>query len=490
MNSFNFQNNSIFFNKKRSRNGSQKQIFLKNLKINDTSKQMSYNKKFVKEKSMSNIKSINHKNIFKKISLINNKENKKAVNTKSILPLLNSDLKQKRNHLLNYDSIINVKKMNQFKEYNTKYLYLEYKKENSENELDNETKYIEIDPQQIILSLTEYPKIKQIFKNLTKKINKSNINSDSKINIDKILNNLEQRRKNKLSNNTKLDNTNSSIYYKNDFNNNSMLYLSEIEHKDNYSIQDLFLLDIINKVIKSSIFSDDKKKSIINEEFMLKEYKTQIKELKRFFDEKINDNKYSKLFSIMKERTKEENSQKEINSRGKIFHNDILSEYINNELIHKNEKDEELLSENSKIKNTKVFNRTLGKIYEKNDRYLSNLSNNIDKKIRIIFNSRPKRNIYNFDIGPKINIINFDELLNKTRRKKLDKKDGNINLYENIFKKRLEFNKNKITFKNIMIEEKTKLLKNKTNLFISQNSKYYSRNINNRKFNRKNPRKI
>ena len=485
MNSFNFQNNSIFFNKKRSRNGSQKQIFLKNLKINDTSKQMSYNKKFVKEKSMSNIKSINHKNIFKKISLINNKENKKAVNTKSILPLLNSDLKQKRNHLLNYDSIINVKKMNQFKEYNSKYLYLEYKKENSENELDNETKYIEIDPQQIILSLTEYPKIKQIFKNLTKKINKSNINSDSKINIDKILNNLEQRRKNKLSNNTKLDNTNSSIYYKNDFNNNSMLYLSEIEHKDNYSIQDLFLLDIINKVIKSSIFSDDKKKSIINEEFMLKEYKTQIKELKRFFDEKINDNKYSKLFSIMKERTKEENSQKEINSRGKIFHNDILSEYINNELIHKNEKDEELLSENSKIKNTKVFNRTLGKIYEKNDRYLSNLSNNIDKKIRIIFNSRPKRNIYNFDIGPKINIINFDELLNKTRRKKLDKKDGNINLYENIFKKRLEFNKNKITFKNIMIEEKTKLLKNKTNLFISQNSKYYSRNINNRKFNRK-----
>ena len=485
MNSFNFQNNSIFFNKKRSRNGSQKQIFLKNLKINDTSKQMSYNKKFVKEKSMSNIKSINHKNIFKKISLIKNKENKKAVNTKSILPLLNSDLKQKRNPLLNYDSIINVKKMNQFKEYNTKYLYLEYKKENSENELDNETKYIEIDPQQIILSLTEYPKIKQIFKNLTKKINKSNINSDSKINIDKILNNLEQRRKNKLSNNTKLDNTNSSIYYKNDFNNNSMLYLSEIEHKDNYSIQDLFLLDIINKVIKSSIFSDDKKKSIINEEFMLKEYKTQIKELKRFFDEKINDNKYSNLFSIMKERTKEENSQKEINSRGKIFHNDILSEYINNELIHKNEKDEELLSENSKIKNTKVFNRTLGKIYEKNDRYLSNLSNNIDKKIRIIFNSRPKRNIYNFDIGPKINIINFDELLNKTRRKKLDKKDGNINLYENIFKKRLEFNKNKITFKNIMIEEKTKLLKNKTNLFISQNSKYYSRNINNRKFNRK-----
>ena len=118
MNSFNFQNNSIFFNKKRSRNGSQKQIFLKNLKINDTSKQMSYNKKFVKEKSMSNIKSINHKNIFKKISLINNKENKKAVNTKSILPLLNSDLKQKRNPLLNYDSIINVKKMNQFKEYN------------------------------------------------------------------------------------------------------------------------------------------------------------------------------------------------------------------------------------------------------------------------------------------------------------------------------------------------------------------------------------
>ena len=406
MNSIIFQNDNIFFNhkeyQKRSKLNSQRNKLLKNIEVNDNIKQMSYNKKFVKENSMRNIKSINYNNIFKEIGNINIKENKKAINTKSILPLLNNDRKQKRNPLLNYDSIINVKKMNQFKECNSKYLYLEYKKENSENELDNETKYIEIDPQQIILSLTEYPKIKQIFKNLTKKINKRNINSYSKINIDKIFTNLEKRRKNSQINNNKFDNTNSTIYYNNDLNNNSTLFLSEIEYKDNYSIQDLFLLDIINKVIKYAIFTNDNDKSFIDEEFMLKEYKTQIKKLKAFFDEKINGNKYCNLFNIIKETNKNENSQKEI-QKGTIFHNNILSDYINNELIYKNRKYEEFFDENINTKKKIDFNRTS---YEK--RYLSN---NIDKKMKIIFNSRPKGNIYNFDIGPKINIIDFDELL-------------------------------------------------------------------------------
>ena len=488
MNSFNFQNNSIFFNKKRSRNGSQKQIFLKNLKINDTSKQMSYNKKFVKEKSMSNIKSINHKNIFKKISLIKNKENKKAVNTKSILPLLNSDLKQKRNPLLNYDSIINVKKMNQFKEYNTKYLYLEYKKntkylyleykkENSENELDNETKYIEIDPQQIILSLTEYPKIKQIFKNLTKKINKRNIskyknksNYDSKINIDKILNNLDKERKNNQMNNINNEHEYDTIYYKNDLNNNSTIFLSEMEYKDNYSIKDLFLLDIINKLIKYAIFLHDKKNLNISEEFMLKEYKMQIKKLKTFFDDKINENKSGDLISITKEGNKNDQSQKCINLREKIYYNDKSTD--------KNDKGEEIY-DNNKLKYNLLFNKTSRRIREKSDDNLLN-----KRETNIIFR-RPLMNLYNFDIGPKINIIDFDELLNKIHRKRLDIKDGNTNIDENILKRILELNKNKIKFGNIMIEEKTKILKNKTNLFMSQNSKYFSRNINNRKFDRK-----
>ena len=481
MNSIIFQNDSIFSSQKKKQKrsiiGSKPLKFLKIIEIKHTSWQKSYNNKFVKKNSMSNIKSIYYNNIFKKIRKINIKENKKDINTKSILPLLDSIWKQKNNLFPNYNSQINnIKNMNQFKEYNSKYLYLEYKKENSENELDNETKYIEIDPQQIILSLTEFPKIKQIFKNLTKKINKRNINSYSKINIDKIFTNLEKQRKNNQINNNKFDNTNSTIYYNNDLNNNSTLFLSEMEYKDNYSIQDLFLLDIINKVIKYAIFTNDNDKSFIDEEFMLKEYKTQIKKLKAFFDEKINGNKYCNLFNIIKETNKNENSQKEI-QKGTIFHNNILSDYINNELIYKNRKYEEFFDENNKTKKKIDFNRTS---YEK--RYLSN---NIDKKMKIIFNSRPKGNIYNFDIGQKINIIDFDELLNKLHRKRLDEKDDNTNMDENILKKILELNKNKITFENIMIEEKTKLLKNKSDLFMSQSSEYFSRNINNRKINRK-----
>ena len=481
MNSIIFQNDNIFFNhkeyQKRSKLNSQRNKLLKNIEVNDNIKQMSYNKKFVKENSMRNIKSINYNNIFKEIGNINIKENKKAINTKSILPLLNNDRKQKRNPLLNYDSIINVKKMNQFKECNSKYLYLEYKKENSENELDNETKYIEIDPQQIILSLTEYPKIKQIFKNLTKKINKRNIskyknksNYDSKINIDKILNNLDKERKNNQMNNINNEHEYDTIYYKNDLNNNSTIFLSEMEYKDNYSIKDLFLLDIINKLIKYAIFLHDKKNLNISEEFMLKEYKMQIKKLKTFFDDKINENKSGDLISITKEGNKNDQSQKCINLRETIYYNDKSTD--------KNDKGEEIY-DNNKLKYNLLFNKTSRRIREKSDDNLLN-----KRETNIIFR-RPLMNLYNFDIGPKINIIDFDELLNKIHRKRLDIKDGNTNIDENILKRILELNKNKIKFGNIMIEEKTKILKNKTNLFMSQNSKYFSRNINNRKFNRK-----
>ena len=481
MNSIIFQNDNIFFNhkeyQKRSKLNSQRNKLLKNIEVNDNIKQMSYNKKFVKENSMRNIKSINYNNIFKEIGNINIKENKKAINTKSILPLLNNDRKQKRNPLLNYDSIINVKKMNQFKECNSKYLYLEYKKENSENELDNETKYIEIDPQQIILSLTEYPKIKQIFKNLTKKINKRNIskyknksNYDSKINIDKILNNLDKERKNNQMNNINNEHEYDTIYYKNDLNNNSTIFLSEMEYKDNYSIKDLFLLDIINKLIKYAIFLHDKKNLNISEEFMLKEYKMQIKKLKTFFDDKINENKSGDLISITKEGNKNDQSQKCINLREKIYYNDKSTD--------KNDKGEEIY-DNNKLKYNLLFNKTSRRIREKSDDNLLN-----KRETNIIFR-RPLMNLYNFDIGPKINIIDFDELLNKIHRKRLDIKDGNTNIDENILKRILELNKNKIKFGNIMIEEKTKILKNKTNLFMSQNSKYFSRNINNRKFDRK-----
>ena len=64
--------------------------------------------------------------------------------------------------------------------------------------------------------------------------------------------------------------------------------MTKNKSKNNYSIEDLFLYDIINKLIKKSIYLHDKKKFIITEEFLLSEYKNQIKKLKNFFDEKIN----------------------------------------------------------------------------------------------------------------------------------------------------------------------------------------------------------
>ena len=461
MNSTIFQNDNIFYNYKeyqiRSRMSSQPGIFFKNIEINDSSKQQFYNKKLGKENSMKNIKSIKFNNIFKKRGDINNIENKKDQNTKSLLPILNSDCKQLNNSLINYNSLINFKKTNYFKKINSKYLYLEYKKET-----DNEATYIEIDPHQIISSLTKFSKIKQILKNLSKKINKRNIsNSDSKINIDDIL--MEKRRKNNESNSINNDNTHKTNCFKNDLNNNSTIYISDMQHKDYYPIQDLFLLDIINKVIKNVISLNDTRECIINEEFMLKEYKTQIKKLKTFFDEKINENKSCNLVSIMKEGNKNRNKN-------------ILSEYINKELIFKNNKSKEFFHDNNKEKNIKVFKRTTGEIYERSDE--NNINNK--KETTIIFKV-PNINLYNFDIGPKINIIDFDELLNKIHGKRLGIKDGNINTEDNIFETISKSNIKKIKFKNTMIEEKTKILKDKNKLFITKGHKYISRNSCNRK---------
>ena len=81
MNSIIFQNDNIFFNhkeyQKRSKLNSQRNKLLKNIEVNDNIKQMSCYKKFVKENSMRNIKSINYNNIFKEIGNIKIKKIKK-----------------------------------------------------------------------------------------------------------------------------------------------------------------------------------------------------------------------------------------------------------------------------------------------------------------------------------------------------------------------------------------------------------------------------
>ena len=479
MSSIIFQNeNTIYNNKKnqkRNKLESNRNKILKNIESNDSLKMKLFYQKSSKENSMRNLKhfkinelvNIIPKNeINKKTLEYENQENKKKINTKSILPLLKRDRIQNKKIILNQNSLIDCNCSYKDKDSDCKYLYLEYKKENNENKGNNEATYIEIDPHQIILSLTEFTNISQIFRILSKKINQRNImtinknNSDSKINIDDILNNLDKNRKN---NNTKnIINENNTFYIKSDF------FISSIkQYKNNCSIQDLFLLDIINKVINKAIFLHDKKNMKIKEEFMINEYKKQIKNLKFFFDEKMKEkNLNNGLVGLSKEIKNNEFSKKHFFLREKLLYNENSNGFINNNSIYKNDMNMETFynKNNSKRKQEKIFNEKKG-------------MNNLFIK--------PKFNIYNFDIGPKINIIDFNELLSKIHRQRLDIKYNNSNINQNILKKLMELNKKKIKFENHMIEEKTKISTNKSNIFTNKNKRQYSRNINNRKFNRK-----
>lgn len=480
MNSISCHNDNFFFNhedyQRRSIFNSHRNKVLTKIWNEDILKQNSFKKINIKENSMRNFKKINFSKI-QEIREITKNKNRKVINLKFMLPLLDNKCKPKREQIFNNNSLIlnNIQRINQFNQPNdlkSKYLYLEYTNENNEDSSDNETNFIEISPNKIISFLYEYSNLKKIFKILTEKINKRNINSnninnsDSRININDILNNSDNRRKNKGIN-----------YINNVINISSNIFLLGVQYKANCSIQDLFLLDIINKVINKAIFFRDKKIGKINEEFMFAEYKNQIKNLKLFFDEKINSKKINESFKLIKEQSKIINTQRNINLKETLFNNDNMNDNIiksvykkdmNMDIFHKinNQKQLKKLSEPSeRINNDNIYN------------------NNIKSVI-----NRPKLNIYNFNIGPKINIIDFDELLNKINKKRLEAKDKNSNISGNILKKLLELNKKKIKFGNRMIEEKTKILTNKnSSIFNNENSKYNSRNIFfTRKFNKKN----
>ena len=291
-----FQNENIFHNNKKFEKGNNSEVNLikptKSFEINDKIKNKALYRKSFRENSFRTIKIFNmnkidyiipKNEINKKTYDDINHENKKMLKTKSILPLLNNEFKSKKKILLNQNTLIKtdiIMNNNTKIENNSKCLYLEYKKENSEPRRNNEATYIEIDPFQIILALNEFQNIRQIMRILTKKINQRNIksinknNSDSKINIDDILNYLEKSRKDNSTKNANFDN--STFYYKDNFFIPSTIFLPDKKYKNNYSIQDLFLLDIINKVIKKAIAFHDREKENINEDFMIKEYKNQI----------------------------------------------------------------------------------------------------------------------------------------------------------------------------------------------------------------------
>ena len=438
MSSIIFHNENAFYNnseyQKKSMLKTQRNILPKKKENNNDLRDKLFNELYLKEINMKNIKpkalndfEINNKEkeFNKKYFEIKSQENGSYLNSKSFFPLLKNDYIKKEKYLPKPVSLINIKEMNKIKDINfNDYLYLEYKKNNNVNKATDEATYIEINPYNIISFLNQFPNIKQIFQNLSIKINKRSVklknvnNSDLKINIDDVLNDLEKSKRN-------INNDYNVSKYMNRTTSTTMISFNK-QNNSNFSIQDLFLFDIINKVINKSIFFHDKNNQKIDEDFMIKEYKNQIKNLKFFFDGKINEKKI------------------QFYSEEKINKNSLLNKSIFN------------INSKKHFQENKIFNDT-------------NILNNI----------------YNFDIGPKINIIDFNELLNKIHKQKVEIKNSNNNNNDNFLMKFVELNKKKIKFENLLIEEKTKILNNKQNIFINENNKYNSRNIYNRNLNRK-----
>ena len=418
------------------------------------------NQNFFKELSIkrTRIKKIDYDNNSQH-NEINHKSNneKYFFGGRTIFPLLNNELYKKIISNPNSNSLINIYTKNKEKDSNLNYLYLEYKKDKNDKKSVDDITYIKISPHKIIAALIDFPNIKQIFQILTKKINNRNIInkdadiSNSRINIEELFNDLYANRNRKKNKFDLKYNSLNSISGKNKLSSTTTLIIPEEEknkEKKNYPVLDLFLFDIINKVINKSIFLHDRRNQTIDEEFMIKEYKNQIAKLKLFFYEKINDKKIANNFINLYEITR--------------FGGDVNKS-------KKNEKnwigDVSIILKKRKIKQLNEIKK-------------ENSENKILKK--------PNSNIYSFDIGPKINIIDSNELLNNVKKQNVVIK-RNINFNDTFLNKLIELNKKKIKFENLMIEEKTKILNDKinNNIFKNKNSKYFSRNIINRNLNRK-----
>ena len=176
MSSLIFQDENIFYNnkeyQKKSNPKHRKNQVLNTIANNEVFNLKSFSKKYFKQNSVKNIKDINinknmHNNFSKNSSDYNIFENIKNRSTREILPLLGKH--DKKDKILSLNNNSNL--LNKDKDSNSKHLYLEYKIENNKDKTNNEASFIEIDPNQIISSLTEFPKIKRIFPNLIKKIN-------------------------------------------------------------------------------------------------------------------------------------------------------------------------------------------------------------------------------------------------------------------------------------------------------------------------------
>ena len=372
------------------------------------------NQNFFKELSIkrTRIKKIDYDNNSQH-NEINHKSNneKYFFGGRTIFPIINNEIYKKiiSNSNPNSNSLINIYTKNKEKDSNINYLYLEYKKDKNDKKSVDDITYIKINPHKIIAALIDFPNIKQIFQILTKKKNNRNIInkdadiSNSRINIEELFNDLYANRNLKKNKFDLKYNSLNSISGKNKLSSTATTLIIPEEEKNkekkNYPVLDLFLFDIINKVINKSIFLHDRRNQTIDEEFMMKEYKNQIAKLKLFFYEKINDKKIANNFINLYEITR--------------FGGDVNKS-------KKNEKnwigDVSIILKKRKIKQLNEIKK-------------ENSENKILKK--------PNSNIYSFDIGPKINIIDSNELLNNVKKQNVVIK-RNINFNDTFLNKLIE----------------------------------------------------
>ena len=430
----------------------------------------SFEEKAFKNILMKNKKNINNKNnsTFNKstFSLIKKegKYNIKQLN-KSVLPSIYKDKKESNNNSL-------IKENDNLNSIHCNYLYLQYKGENK-NKGFNKITYIEINPHKIISSLNEITRDNNLQKQLFNSIrNHIYINSRNNI-IDKTKN-----LKNNISSKSESNNNYTNYYYeildkinnfernknekndnydynKDDINKSNITFvydkflLPNKDNKYNFSIHNLFLFDIINKVFKRMIELHDNNNKLITEEQMFKECKKQINKLKNFFDNKTkikninNKNEYLEI----KSKNNNESIYKNIFIKNTLFNE-------NNENINKSS-EKEYEYEYDNIINRETFFNLKDKIIKKHKYSLKNIfeiNNKIsiyktarklmpyfknEKKDKLYKNSsipnfminknKLNNSIYRFEIGPKLNIIDFNEISHEIDKQAKMIKNNNNN---------------------------------------------------------------
>ena len=165
-------------------------------------------------------------------------------------------------------------------------------------------------------------------------------------------------------------------------------------NKFTYSINNLFLFDIINKVFKKMIELRDTSNKTITEEKILKEYNKQINILKKFFENKTKENNLSNTIKNKEKKYKGESIQnKETFFKNIVIKNKLINEEYKN--ICQNKIDNIINREtffiirDKFIKNSKLsLKHSLNNIFEKSNdkKSLYNISRKLKKIHIIIFN--------------------------------------------------------------------------------------------------------